>query len=46
MVTPSGVRTVLFPLGAIEEVDSPARVLFAYGQQVVTELRLTVPGQK
>ena len=46
MVTPSGVRTVLFPFGAVEHADSPARALFAYGQKVVTELRLTMPKQK
>jgi hypothetical protein len=46
MVTPSGVRTVSFPLSAIEQSDSPARALFAYGQQVVTELRLITPNQK
>ena len=40
MVTPSSVRTVLFPLRDIDEADSPARVLYRYGQQVVTELRL------
>lgn len=46
MVTPSGVRTVSFPMSAIEQADSPARALFAYGQQVVTELRLIMPGQR
>jgi hypothetical protein len=46
MVTPSGIRTVSFPLEATEQADSPARALFAYGQQVVTELRLTMPIQK
>lgn len=45
MVTPSGVRAVSFPLSAIEQSDSPARALFAYGQQVVTELRLITPNQ-
>jgi hypothetical protein len=46
MVTPSGVRTVSFPYSAIEQPDSPARALYAYGQQVVTELRLITPNQK
>lgn len=45
MVTPSGVRTVSFPFSAIEQAGSPARALFAYGQQVVTELRLITPNQ-
>lgn len=45
MVTPAGVRAVSFPYSAIENSDSPARVLFAYGQQVVTELRSTMPNQ-
>ena len=45
MVTPSGVRTVSFPFSAIEQADSPARALFAYGQQVVTKLRLITPNQ-
>ncbi len=46
MVTPSGVRTVSFPLTATEQADTPARALFAYGQQVVTELRNITPNQK
>jgi hypothetical protein len=46
MITPSGVRTVSFPFTEIEQVDSPARTLFAYGQQVVTQLRLITPNQK
>jgi hypothetical protein len=43
MVTPSGVRTISFPFSAIEQSDSPARALFAYGQKVVTQLRLITP---
>ena len=46
MVTASGVRTVSFPMSEIEQSDSPAQVLFAYGQQVVTELRLITPNQQ
>jgi hypothetical protein len=46
MVTPSGVRTVSFPVSAVQQADSPARALYAYGQQVVTELRLITPIQK
>lgn len=46
MVTPSGVRTVSFPISAVEQPDSPARALYAYGQQVVTELRLITPNQR
>lgn len=41
MVTPSGVRTVSFSMADIEKEKSPARALFAYGQQLLTELRLT-----
>lgn len=41
LVTPSGVRVLSFPMEEIEREDSPARALFAYGQQVLTELRLT-----
>lgn len=41
MVTPSCVRTVAFPMAAIAEEKSPASILFAHGQQVLTELRLT-----
>jgi len=46
MVTPSCVRTVSFSMRDIEQTDSPARALYAYGQQVVTELRLTKPSQQ
>jgi hypothetical protein len=46
MVTPSGVRTVSFPLNDIDRSDSPARALYAAGQDVVTELRLITPNQK
>ena len=46
MVTPSGVRSVSFPMSAIEQADSPARALYAYGQQVVEELRLISPNQQ
>lgn len=43
MVTPSGVRTVSFPLAEIDQHDSPARALYGAGHDVVTELRLTTP---
>jgi len=46
MVTPSGVRSVSFPLGDIERADSPAGSLYACGQQVVTQLRLISPNQQ
>ena len=46
LVTPSGVRTVSFPLKDIDREDSPARALYAAGQDVVTELRLITPHQK
>jgi len=46
MVTPSGVRRVSFPMSEIEKKDSPARALFAYGQEVLTQLRQTTPIQK
>jgi hypothetical protein len=46
MVTPSGVRSVSFPISEIARADSPARALYAYGQQVVTELRLISPNQQ
>lgn len=46
VVTPSGVRTVSFPVSVVQQSDSPARVLFAYGQQVVTELRLITQNQR
>jgi 4-hydroxyphenylpyruvate dioxygenase-like putative hemolysin len=39
MVTPAGVRSVSFPMADTEKKDSAARALYAYGQQVVTELR-------
>ena len=45
-VTPAGVRTVSFPMRAVEVEKSPARALFFYGQQVLTELRLTGPDQE
>lgn len=41
LVTPSGVRAVSFSMKEIETEGSPARVLFAYGQKVLTELRLS-----
>ena len=43
MVTPSGVRTVSFPMKDVDRSDSPARALYAAGQDVVTELRLITP---
>jgi hypothetical protein len=46
MVTPSGVRSVSFPMDDIELADSPARALYLYGQGVVTELRLITPNQQ
>lgn len=46
MVTAAGVRTVSFPMDAIDDEKSPARTLFAYGQEVLTELRKTTPHQK
>ena len=46
MVTPSGVRSVSFPMSDVDRADSPARALYAYGQQVVTELRLITPDQQ
>jgi hypothetical protein len=46
MVTPSGVRSVSFSMNDIKQADSPARALYYYGQQVVTELRLISPNQK
>lgn len=41
MVTPTGAFTVSFPFSEIEQADSPAGVLFTYGQNVVTALRQT-----
>ena len=46
IVTPSGVRSVSFTMSDIERADSPARALYACGQQVVTELRLISPNQR
>lgn len=46
LVTPSGVRRVSFPMSETEKKDSPARTLFFYGQEVLTQLRLTEPIQK
>lgn len=46
MVTPSGTRVVSFPLADTEKNGSPARELFGYGQQVLTELRQITPIQK
>jgi hypothetical protein len=46
MVTPSGVHSVSFPMDDIELADSPARTLYLYGQDVVTELRLITPNQQ
>jgi hypothetical protein len=46
MVTPSGTRVVSFPLADTEKLGSPARELFSYGQQVLTELRQITPTPK
>ncbi len=46
LVTPGGIRTVSFPMTDIEKNDSPARILFASGQEVVTQLRLLAPIKK
>lgn len=46
IVTPAGVRTVSFSMDAVEVEQSPARALFSYSQQVLTELRMTAPDQK
>lgn len=43
VVTPSGVRMVSFPLTDIDHPGSPARALYAAGQDVVTELRQVTP---
>lgn len=43
VVTPGGVRTVSYPLQEIEKKGSPARELYAAGQEVMTELRLITP---
>lgn len=43
MVTAAGVRSVSFPMRDTEIADSPARALYAAGQDVVTELRLITP---
>jgi hypothetical protein len=42
-VTAAGVRSVSFPMSDVERADSPARALYAAGQDVVTELRLITP---
>lgn len=46
LVTPKGVRTVSFPLTDTEKPNSAAQTLYAYGQQVLTELRQITPLQK
>ncbi|MBL9205361.1 MAG: hypothetical protein JNN01_09770 [Opitutaceae bacterium] len=46
MVTPSGTRVVSFRMTDVEKADSPARVLFECGQQVLTELRQIAPPQE
>lgn len=45
-VTPSGVRTVSFAAADTQKEGSPARILFAYGQQVLTELRIVTEKAK
>jgi hypothetical protein len=45
LVAPSGVRAISFAMKEIETENSPARVLFAYGQQVLTELRISTEQQ-
>jgi hypothetical protein len=46
MITPAGTRVVSFPLADTEKIGSPARELFGYGQQVLTELRQITPTKK
>lgn len=46
LVTPKGVRTVSFAMTDTEKSDSAAQTLYAYGQQVLTELRQITPLQK
>lgn len=46
MVTPSGVRIITFAMKDTEQPNSTARALFAYGQNVLTELRKTMPETK
>lgn len=45
-VTPKGVRSIVFEMKDVEDQNSPAYALFACGQIVLTELRLTMPDQK
>jgi hypothetical protein len=45
-VTPAGVQTISFQMRETEVKDSNARMLYAYGQQVLTELRLITPLEK
>jgi hypothetical protein len=40
-VTPLGIRGIVFRAADVEKEGSPARYLFAHGQMVVAELRLT-----
>ncbi len=42
-VTPKGVRAVSFSMDEVEIEKSPARALFSYGQEVLTQLRLSSP---
>jgi len=42
-VQPSGAQSVTFLMADIEQPGSPARDLFAHGQQVLTELRSVTP---
>lgn len=42
-ITPTGVRTTSFPMDEVEVEKTPARALFSYGQEVLTQLRLSSP---
>jgi hypothetical protein len=45
-VTPAGVRVVSFPLRDVDRENSPARTLYAYAQNLITELRQLTPETK
>jgi hypothetical protein len=45
-VTPAGVRVVSFPLRDVDHENSPGRTLYAYAQNLVTELRQLTPETK
>lgn len=45
-VTAAGTRTVSFPMKEVEKDKSAARALYFYAQNVLTELRQTVPPPK